>query len=205
MKTSEKISEWAKAMVSASAEISNVNPNRTGYGYKYADLASIIDAAKPALLKNGLIAIQTVGESEKSIRITTRIQHISGEFIEDSFDLPETGLAKANNVQMMGASITYGRRYGLACMLGIAVEEDTDGKFERKPPPAAKQYAPAQANNGKISDAQRRLIFAKCKEYSVEPDWVKAFVKNAHGCEVADMPSGAVNAILAAMKQQGGK
>ena len=36
-----------------------------------------------------------------------------------------------NNVQALGASITYGRRYSLSAMLNIATDEDTDGTMKQ--------------------------------------------------------------------------
>lgn len=133
MNTSESIKEISPAMLSAVAELHNIAPNKQGYGYKYADLALIIDSSKPILLKHNLFIIQSIGRSEATVSITTRLQHASGEFIQDTFDLPNAEIKNGNNVQKMGASITYGRRYGLACLLGIAVDEDTDG-VNKEPP-----------------------------------------------------------------------
>lgn len=136
MKTSESIKNLAGDLKSAVQHIQNVAPNKQGYGYKYADLAHIIDECKQPLLDHNLIAIQSITQSEQSVGITTRIQHTSGEYIEDTFDLPAADVKGTNAVQKIGASITYGRRYGLAAMLGIAVDEDVDGKTQvqhRKP------------------------------------------------------------------------
>lgn len=133
MKTSETLDKLAPAMLQAVGELSNVAPNKQGYGYKYADLALIIDRSKPVLLKFNLFIIQSIGRSEATVSITTRLQHASGEYIQDTFDLPNAEIKNGNNVQKMGASITYGRRYGLACLLGIAVDEDTDGVNKEQP------------------------------------------------------------------------
>ncbi|RKX80952.1 MAG: hypothetical protein DRP58_12525 [Spirochaetes bacterium] len=129
MRTSETLTDLMKDYLKAQVDIHNIAPNKKGYGYNYVDLAMIIDKSKPALLAHNLLIIQTVGEGkEEGISITTRLQHVSGEYLEDTFSLPLTTMKSVNNVQAMGASITYGKRYGLGAILGIATDEDVDGK-----------------------------------------------------------------------------
>jgi len=129
MKTSETLTKLMTDYLKAQKDIHNIAPNKKGYGYNYVDLAMIIDKSKPMLMANNLLIIQSVGDAlEDKISITTRLQHISGEYMEDTFSLPLTTMKSVNNVQAMGASITYGKRYGLGAMLGIATDEDVDGK-----------------------------------------------------------------------------
>ena len=146
MRTSESLKSIIPDYLKAQEEIHNIAPNKKGYGYDYVDLALIIDRCKPVLLRNGLIIIQSVGEAEQGISITTRLQHVSGEYVEDTFSLPLTTMKGVNNVQAMGASITYGRRYGLSAILGIATDEDVDGVTPDKPvKKQEKPFNPADA------------------------------------------------------------
>lgn len=127
MKTSETISKISPAMMKASAEIQNMATTREGYGYRYLELPAIIEAVKPVLFNNGLFVIQSVtSEDSTKVGITTRLTHSSGEFFEDTFYLPPTNIGKANEVQKLGSSITYGRRYGLSTILLLAVDDDVD-------------------------------------------------------------------------------
>ena len=71
MKQSESIKNLAPALHEALKSIHNVAPNKNGYGYKYADLALIIDKSKPYLLENNLFIIQSVSKSAESVAITT--------------------------------------------------------------------------------------------------------------------------------------
>ena len=134
MNTSESLGKILPDLFNAQGEIKNLAPNKSGYGYNYVDLAEIIDNVKPILLKNSIIVIQSVGTAEGGVSITTRLQHISGEWIQDTFALPALVQKSMNSVQGMGASITYGRRYGISAMLGIATDEDTDGTMKNKKP-----------------------------------------------------------------------
>ena len=110
----------SKALVEAHKKIGHAKKDAKNPHFKndYATLESVIDASKQSLLENGIIVIQSL--SEKSL--TTRLQHVSGEFIESSIDL----LVDKGNMQGLGSASTYARRYSLAAMLNIA-QSDDDG------------------------------------------------------------------------------
>ena len=55
--------------------------------------------------------------------VETVLAHESGEWISGELLLP---LTKAD-AQGVGSAITYGRRYGLAAIVGIVADEDDDG------------------------------------------------------------------------------
>jgi len=131
MITSEKLTDITTALCEVQKELPTLGKDKSGYGYKYLTLDNIIESVKPILCKHGIIIIQSVSEKENGIIITTRLQHISGEYFQDSFSLPKTEMKGVNNVQALGASITYGRRYSLSAMLNIATDEDTDGTIKQ--------------------------------------------------------------------------
>jgi len=79
-----------------------------------------------SLLENGIIVIQSIGNSS----LTTRLQHVSGEFIESEIEL----LVDKNNMQGLGSAITYARRYSLAAMLNISQADDDGNKASENPP-----------------------------------------------------------------------
>ena len=127
---SEKIDLVSSALVKAKKSIRNVKPDKQGHGYKYADLVTIIDMSTPILLDNDLVVTQNIiNENDGQVGIETILLHSSGQYIGGAFVLPITDLPRGNLVQGMGASITYGRRYALAAILGISSDEDIDGKL----------------------------------------------------------------------------
>jgi len=146
MKTSETIGNLVSAFLKARAEIENPHKEKSGYGYKYASLDAIITQTIPILLANDLVVMQTLAASESgALALTTRLCHSSGEFMEDTFqpaDSTLTGQAGKNPVQLMGASITYARRYAYCAMLCIAAEEDSDGVIT----PKSVAFDPKKAN-----------------------------------------------------------
>jgi len=103
------------------------------YTYKYADLAEIRKATQTALTKYELAICSTFGSNT----ITTTLAHSSGQVKESVLPL---NTSKAP--QALGSDITYFRRYQVCAMLGIAADEDDDGKMgndaHKKPKPIPK-------------------------------------------------------------------
>lgn len=120
--------EFAKDFISAQSEIGTMPKDKTGFGYKYTDLDTIIKTIKPILKKYhlGFCQMLTTHENGKN-GITTVVFHENGESVQSWFELPSLVLGKTNNAQNIGASITYIKRYALSAVFGISSDEDTDG------------------------------------------------------------------------------
>jgi hypothetical protein len=125
MNQSESIEKLAPALVAAQAEIGGVVKGSSNPFFKstYADLNSVILELKPIFVKHGFAVIQLPVSDEHGVGVSTRIQHNSGEYIEQSFTLP---LAK-NDPQAAGSAITYAKRYSLKA-LGLMPDLDDDGE-----------------------------------------------------------------------------
>ena len=125
--SSEQINELAKALASAQLKMRPAVKNATNPHFKsnYADLAAIMEAAREAIGINGLSVIQSFTESkEDSVTVFTTLIHSSGQWFRSALTMKAT----ANTPQGIGSAITYGRRYGLAAILGVVSdEEDDDG------------------------------------------------------------------------------
>jgi hypothetical protein len=135
MKTSESVKSIIPALITAQAKFKNPDKSKSGYGYKYADLPSILDMARPILAENGLCIVQSVDSDGESMVVNTRIYHSSGEFIGDSMRLLMDGKGKMNAMQSLGSAITYARRYSIQNLLGIVGDEDDDGRSSGQPRP----------------------------------------------------------------------
>lgn len=90
---------------------------------KYADLASCWDACREKLSSNGLCVIQIPVAEGTRVSVTTILGHKSGQEISGTLTL----VSQVATPQGIGSAITYGRRYGLCSMVGIAPEDD-DGE-----------------------------------------------------------------------------
>jgi len=97
--------------------------NNPYFKSKYADIASVWDACRKALSTNNLALVQTTNASEEGhIVIITTLMHTSGEWFRGYLPIKPT----KSDPQALGSAITYGRRYALAAMVGVA-QIDDDG------------------------------------------------------------------------------
>jgi len=127
MNKSEQINELAGALARVQAQLGSapfdaVNPF---YKSKYATLGSVIDVAK-VMHSEGLSYMQPPVSDGHYVGIDNILMHESGQWISDRIMVMLPDDSK-NIVQEAGKIITYLRRYGLASMLGIYSDEDTDG------------------------------------------------------------------------------
>lgn len=125
MRTSDQINELAAAMAKAQGALKPavkdaLNPH---YQSKYADIASVWDVCRNALPPNGLTVWQDVTNAESSIAVTTRIIHVSGQWVEFGPLIVPVIKQDAHGV---GSACSYGKRYSLSAAVGVVAEEEDD-------------------------------------------------------------------------------
>ncbi len=93
---------------------------------RFEDLNRIV---KPILQRHNLTISFTPGGSDTRVTIGTVIRHANGIVKEyEPLPLPFETSGSKNNVQGVGSSISYGKRYAMCAVLNITVEaEDDDG------------------------------------------------------------------------------
>ena len=87
---------------------------------KYADLTAIQNAVYPAFHANGFAIMQSPGKDEFGPFVETIFAHVYGDKYSGKVYLEY----KANDMQSLGGAITYARRYGLASISGVPIEDD---------------------------------------------------------------------------------
>lgn len=143
VRMSQTIGKLADALAKAQAEMEGASKDSTNphFKSKYADLAAVRDACRP-LAKHGIAHLQPTKADGARVTVTTMLIHSSGEWIAEDLTLT----AGQATPQAVGSAITYGRRYGLAAMVGIAPEDDDGEAAEgRGNGQRARHEAPAQA------------------------------------------------------------
>jgi hypothetical protein len=160
---SEQINELALALSKAQGQMlpAKMDAENPFLHNKYADLGSVIQAARKPLSDNGLSFTQHPTIEAGRVSVCTILMHSSGQWVESVIDLPigeEKGLSLA---QSMGKVVTYLRRYSLSAILGIYADEDTDGnesqsqrtngkpQSQSRPQPAPAVAAQPTNGNGK--------------------------------------------------------
>jgi len=127
----------ATALAKAQTEMGKAlkQSNNPHFKSKYADLGNVMDACLPALNAAGIAVIQPTGEDEHGRYVETVLIHgESGESLTCRVPL----IVAKNDMQGYGSAVTYGRRYGLMAMAGIAPEDD-DGNAAAKAAPKSEQ------------------------------------------------------------------
>jgi hypothetical protein len=169
--SSDSIGQLVSAL--AKAQIELVNPAKTltavihsreagleGRSYRYAPLSAGLDIVRKTLGQHELSVIQTthVDRETAIVLLTTTLAHGSGEWIAASW--PVCRMADLINPRLMGAALTYARRYGLFTLVGLAGEDDLDA-----PPDLAARrafetstFSAAASSNEKTPDHQKHCF-----------------------------------------------
>lgn len=127
MKTSTSITKIASALLLAQKKMETVikGDKNPFFGSKYADINSFLEVAVPTLNEVGVVLLQPAGSDGNGYFVETRLIHgESGEFIEAE---PLRLVLNKNDMQNVGACITYARRFLLQSVMGMQAEDD-DGE-----------------------------------------------------------------------------
>ena len=122
-KKSESIKQIAIALskVQANALLAIADAENPFYNSKYADLTSVWNACREPLTENGLSVVQSTSFSnDGDLIVETILIHESGEWISGELKIKPD----KPGPQALGSAITYGRRYALASMVGVCINDD---------------------------------------------------------------------------------
>lgn len=167
LRYSDSITVFAAAYVALQAELPKIPKEKTGQAgnqkTKYADLETTIELVKPLLAKHGFSFLQPCsGGAGGYVSVTTILLHKSGEWVRDTLSMP-TG---NNGAQGVGSAISYGKRYALTSLLGLATEDDDGAGASKANRTAATAITPAQLTamgaaftEIGITDRSERLAF----------------------------------------------
>lgn len=142
--TSAEIGELAKALAAAQGEMTAASKDASNPHFKsrYATLASVWDAIRGPLSRNGLSVSQVLEtpDAGPGVIVRTILLHASGQWICSRYVMP---IPDKLTPQAVGSAITYARRYALSAIVGIAPDDDDDGNAASVTP--ARQEAPKPA------------------------------------------------------------
>ena len=110
----------------------------------YASLTQILSEVKPILTECGLVLIQPISLEGVG---TTFIDFETGEKLEAIISLPLN-----LSPQQLGSAITYFRRYTLASLLALEIDDD-DANMTSKPTPTVVKEPTLDEVNAKIINA----------------------------------------------------
>lgn len=150
---SPELGKLATALAKAQGAIGDALKDKTNPHFKssYADLASVRAAIQKPLSENGLAYIQLLSTSEDGLDVKTMLIHESGEFVGDTLTVP----LGQRTAQAVGSAASYGRRYGLMAIVGIAADDD-DGNAAQDAAPNGARKSTRGPDWGKANQAKKR-------------------------------------------------
>lgn len=95
-------------------------------GNSYATLDDITRIVKPIMQQHGFAITFKVENLEKAISVTGILMHRDGHREETTMTLPADIGKGRNEVQAVGSSTTYGKRYVMCALLNITTSEARD-------------------------------------------------------------------------------
>ncbi len=132
MNKSENLGALSLALSKLQGEVCDVYKGKTGFNYKYAELSSVLDVTRPLCAKYELAVTQLCGtDIAGGVTIETVLLHSSGEWLSSVLTLPVSVGKGMSQAQAIGSCISYGRRYALAALLGIA-QTDNDASLAQQ-------------------------------------------------------------------------
>jgi len=171
MKTSEKTTALFKALLDVQRELKGFvvkDAENPFFKSDYASMKSVIDKALPVLNANEILVIQDAQTSREGVGVTTLLSHIpSGEWLKTS---PLFIPSAKKDAQGYGSAEAYARRYQLLPLLFLcpADKEDDDGAAAAKP--SLNKRIDKKADDGLMSDAQRRKFFVLCNKQEMNAE-----------------------------------
>ena len=129
MNRSESIINLTKALALFHVKVGKIKKDAKNPFFKsnYASLSNILDEITTPLLEAGLVITQFPDETGL---VSMLIHAETGEFLSSNYQMP---VAKQNDPQALGSSITYARRYAITSILSLNVEDDDGNKAAEKP------------------------------------------------------------------------
>lgn len=165
---STELGALAKSLAAAQAAMTNakldaVNPH---FKNRYATLSSVRAAVTPTLAAHGLALVQTFEpHGADGVCVVTTLMHESGQWLRSRLYLP----VGKKDAQGFGSAISYGRRYALAAICGIAADDDDDGEGAvREPSNGTAKPSAAKAIAQASTEAEER--FARALDDVATPD-----------------------------------
>ena len=139
------------------------------YEYKYSTLDELIAATRPALKDQGLACFNNVTmPAQNVVTVTCVLMHGESGQVHESDPLI---FQVDGSPQATGAAITYGRRYSMSALLGVAAEDDTDAPNHGAPQQGNQQQ---QARGGRGGKQQQPQTNTGGKQQQAQPEEIPA-------------------------------
>jgi hypothetical protein len=128
---SQEIGALLEALAKAQAIMEGAVEDSANPFFKssYADLTSVWKACRKPLTQHGLSVVQTTQVIDGAMCLVSVLGHSSGQWIRSVLPVNP----QKPDIQSLGSTITYSRRYSLAALVGICpADDDGETAMDRK-------------------------------------------------------------------------
>jgi len=137
------------------AHSANIRTDKGNFSYEYADLTDIAKSLMPLLGAHGLSFIAKPTLQDGQFVLAYSLLHESGEREDGAYPLPAGG-----NPQAIGSAISYGRRYCLCAVTGVAPGGSDDDGQAASQPAAKPEPEPTRRMGLAVTQAQLSKMHA---------------------------------------------
>ncbi len=174
MEKSQSIVNIAKALSQFQAKMGKVSKDATNpfFNSKYATLSNILETIKTPLIESGLSFTQfPTGQNG----LTTVLMHgESGEYMQTDYFMNPS----KSDPQAQGSAISYMRRYALAAVLGLNIDEDDDANAATHGASTPKEVAAVTEKAEKPAVTEKPWLNQDSKVYEKIVDRLKKQTTN---------------------------
>ena len=122
-----------RAFLVAFAELQAELPaaERKGKGHNdvsYARYEDVATALREPFARHGFSHWFAIDQTNGKVTVTTCLGHAAGHVETTDMTLPLDDSGKKTAMHALGSTVSYGKRYGLLTITGIATSDDDDGK-----------------------------------------------------------------------------
>ncbi len=118
------------ALAKMQPELPTIIASDKGHNTKYAKWERIQPQIMPIINKHGFSLSFKTDTPDDKITITAILRHKEGYSDQTSLHLPSDPSGSKNNVQAIGSSVSYGKRYTATALLNLNIAgEDDDGNL----------------------------------------------------------------------------
>lgn len=164
MQKSESLQNLAAALVKFHLKVDKIKKDAKNPFFKssYASLSNILEQIDTPLIESG-IAVSQFPTGDHGL--TTILIHAdSGEYMMAEYIMKPV----KDDPQGIGSSITYQRRYALAAILGLNIDDDDDANAASKKTTAYNHKPLSQPGKPLISNAQFRQLMDRVRAGDLE-------------------------------------
>lgn len=159
MNRSDTTANLASSLVKAQTALKNPHFDSTNphFKSKFASLAAVREAVVPVFSACGIAITQWPVATENGFAgCRTRLDHVSGEWMEETFLIP----VDKGNAHGYASAVTYAKRISMQSVAAVVGDEDGDGNAAVQSNPVSKITAKASLEDeyNKLDDKEKKWL-----------------------------------------------